>query len=395
MAAQDESQLARFARESLTETERRVAWLRLAAVPLIAAGQQIPTREPLEADFLVAIGVLWAYSLLTLAWVYRLPVTRRFAIAVTAFDLVAITAAVEFAGGVYSQAHYAFYLIPIAVAFRFQPRLTLVSTAATIAIYLGGALWLHPSHHASGAQRQGFFQAAVLAWLSIAAIWLSAVLKRRTVRVAELVESRDRLLADTLSVEERERKTIAEGLHDTVIQNLLSIKHDLEEATEAAPHEALRRAGEAVTATLGSLRETVFELHPYVLEEAGLEAALRAVGERAARRAGASLRLDLRYPRRHPHEGLLFVAANELLANVVTHARPSSIELRLRQEDGELVLDVNDNGLGFDPTVPAGRLADGHIGLASQRVRIEAIGGRLKIDSSPGAGTRAEIRVPA
>jgi two-component system NarL family sensor kinase len=381
-------------RESLTETERVVAWLRLAAVPLIAAGQQLPQAEPLTGEFLVALALFWAYSLAALGWVYRLPVTRRFSVAVTALDLVAITASVELGGGFLAPTHYAFFLIPISVAFRFQPRLTFVATGVTIAVYLTGVLWLHRINYPNANRHLGLFQAAVLAWISVAAIALSTVLKRRTERAAELALERERLLADSLSAGERERRTIAEGLHDSVIQNLLSVRHDLQEAAEAAPSTALVRAEEAVAATIASLRETVFELHPYVLEEAGLEAALRAVGERAARRAGATLLLDLRYDHRHAHEGILFVAANELLANAVTHAHPSTIEVRLVQEDGFLVLGVSDDGPGFDHSMLRERLAEGHIGLASQRVRIEAIGGRLEIGSRSGGGTRAEIRVP-
>jgi two-component system NarL family sensor kinase len=389
-----ESPLARFERESLTETERGVAWLRLAAVPLIAAGQQLPQVEPLGKEFLLALAFFWVYSLAALGWVYRLAVTRRFSVVVTALDLVAITASVESGGGVYSPTHYAFFLIPISVVFRFQPRLTLVATATTIAVYLTGALWLHPAHRSNGTYLQGLFQAAVLAWISAAAIVLSSVLQRRTIRVAELAVARERLLADSLSAGERERQTIAEGLHDSVIQNLLSVRHDIQEAAEVAPSAALVQAEEAVADTLASLRETVFELHPFVLEEAGLEAALRAVGARAARRAGATLVLALRYPKRHPHEGVLFVAASELLANAVTHAHAATIQVRLAQEDGVLVLQVADDGRGFDPGLLKERLAEGHIGLASQRVRIEAIGGRLEIGPQAGGGTRVEIRVP-
>jgi two-component system NarL family sensor kinase len=394
LTAGDETPLARLERESLTETERRVAWLRLAALPVIAAGQQVPHPEPLTAGFLAAIGLLAVYSLAALAWVYRRPVTRRFSITVTALDLAGITAAVMFAGGVFSPVHDAFFLLPIAVAFRFQPRLTVVAAAATIAVYALGAFWIHPHPYAPGDFTQGLFQTAVLAWLSIAAIWLSAVLKRRTVRVGELAAGREQLLADTLSVEERERRTIAEGLHDTVLQNLLSVQHDLQEATGDAPHPALKRAEQAVAATLATLRETVSELHPYVLEQAGLEVALRAVGERAAQRTGATLRLDLHYPQRHPHERILFMAASELLANAVTHANPSTIALRLRQEGADLVLGVSDDGGGFDLSTLDERVGEGHIGLASQRVRIETIGGRFEVASEPGSGTRVEIHVP-
>jgi two-component system NarL family sensor kinase len=379
----------------LTETERRVAWLRLAAVPVIAAGQQLPNPEPLTPEFLVVIALLSAYSIGALLWAYQLPVTRRFSLTVTALDLVGITAAVLFAGGVFAPVHDAFFLIPIAVAFRFQPRLTVVVAAITIAVYAVGALWIRPHPNVNGDFKNALFQTAVLTWLSVAAIALSAVLKSRTVRVGELAAGREQLLADTLSVEERERRTIAEGLHDTVMQNLLSVQHDIQEATDYAPHPALARAEDAVAATLASLRETVFALHPYVLEQAGLEVALRAVGERAAERSGSALRLDLHYPERHRHEGVLFVAAREILANAVTYAHPSTLALGLREEDHYLVLEIADDGCGFDVSMLDQRLAEGHIGLASQRVRVETIGGRFEVVSKPGSGTRVEIRVPA
>jgi two-component system NarL family sensor kinase len=395
LAPSSDTPLARLERESLTETERRVAWLRLAAVPVIAAGQQLPSPEPLTAEFLAAIGLLGFYSIAALLWVYQLPVTRRFSIAVTALDLACITAAVEFGGGVFSQVHDAFFLLPIAVAFRFQPRLTFVAAVATIGVYALGAFVFHPHSHVSGDFKQGLFQTAVLIWLSIAAIWLSAVLKRRTVRVGELAAGREQLLADTLSVEERERRTIAEGLHDTVLQNLLSVQHDLQEATDDSPHPALVRAESAVAATLATLRDTVFDLHPYVLEQAGLAVALTTIGKRAAERTGAALRLDLHYAQRHPREGVLFMAASELLANVVEHANASTITLRLRRVGADLVLAVSDDGGGFDLSTLDERLAEGHIGLASQRVRIETIGGRFEVASEPGRGTTVEIHVPA
>jgi two-component system NarL family sensor kinase len=395
LSPSSETPLARLERESLTETEQRVAWLRLAAVPVIAAGHLLPNPEPLTGEFLVTIALFSVYSLGALVWVYEQPVTRRFSIAVTALDLAGITAAVEFGGGVFSQVHDAFFLLPIAVAFRFQPRLTLIAASATIGVYALSAFVFHPRSYVSGDFRQGLFQTAVLAWLSIAAISLSAVLKKRTVRVGELAAGREQLLADTLSVEERERRTIAEGLHDSVLQNLLSVQHDLQEATGDTPHPALIRAEQAVADTLATLRETVSELHPYVLEQAGLEVALRAVGERTAERTGATLRLDLHYPQRHPHEGILFMAASELLANAVRHASPSTIALRLRQEGADLVLEVSDDGRGFDLSTLDQRVGEGHIGLASQRVRIETIGGRFEVDSKPGSGTRVEIHVPA
>ena len=68
--------------------------------------------------------------------------------------------------------------------------------------------------------------------------------------------------------------------------------------------------------------------------------------------------------------------------------------MRLAEANGDVVLVVEDDGHGFPPERLAERLADGHIGLAAQRVRIESAGGRMDVFSTPGEGTRVEVRVP-
>ena len=118
------------------------------------------------------------------------------------------------------------------------------------------------------------------------------------------------------------------------------------------------------------------------------------MGRQAASRAHLELKLDLDYQARHPQEQLAFSAARELLANVVRHAQATEVALRLVEADGELELAVADNGRGFSTELLTDRLADGHIGLATQRVRVEAAGGRMDVVSSPGAGTRVVIHLP-
>jgi two-component system NarL family sensor kinase len=139
----------------------------------------------------------------------------------------------------------------------------------------------------------------------------------------------------------------------------------------------------------------VFELHPYVLEEAGLTAALRSVAQHVAGRGGLALGLDLHFESRHPREPLIFSAARELLANVVRHAEATRVIVRLVEDNGELELVVEDDGRGFPPERLAEQVAGGHVGLASQRVRVEAAGGSMDIVSTPGNGTRVVIRLPA
>jgi two-component system NarL family sensor kinase len=362
-------------------------------VPIIYAAETLPHPNPATRAFDVAIAVVAVYALALLAWVYTRPVGRRFALLATGVDVGAITALAVLSGGAYSEARLAFFLIPITVAFRFQPSLTGLAAAATVVAYLAQAL-AHPAAKLSHADRFIAVQAGYLAWLGVAAVLLSAVLDRRTRRVTELAEARRRLMTEALTAEDKQRRSLAEGLHDHAIQNLLSARHDLDEVADSSPHPALRRANDALAETITGLREAVFELHPYVLEQAGLQAALRTVGQRAARRGGFSVRFELADGRPYPQESLLLTAARELLANVAHHGGAENVTVSLRNEGKATILEVDDDGSGFDPRELPNRLAEGHIGLQSQRERIESVGGRLEIRSAPGRGTRVRILVP-
>jgi two-component system, NarL family, sensor kinase len=383
----------RLDRTALTETERFVAWLRIPAIALIAAGHGLAHPNPNDGAFLAAIVVFAAWSAAVLAYVYLREVTVAFSLTAIAFDVVAITTLALLSGGAFSQARLAYFLVPIAVAFRFRPWLTAAAAASTVVAYVVQAV-VHPAASSAAAPRFIAVHAGYLAWVGVAAVLLSHVLARRTDRVNELAAVRQRLLADALSAEERERQTLAEQLHDHAIQNLLSVGHELEEVGDGGGHPALKRAEVTLAETVNELREAMFELHPYVLEQAGLRAALPAIGRRAARRGGFRLHCDLRYGGPHPQERLLVSVARELLANAAEHAGATEVSLRLTHESGEVVLVVADDGQGFDVDDLQDRLARGHIGLASHRMRVESIGGRLEITSSPGRGTIAEVHLP-
>jgi two-component system NarL family sensor kinase len=365
----------------------------LAVIPLIVAARSLPHPNPHRTAFFVAVGVAAVYGLAALAWVHLRPVTARFSLRATALDVAAITVLVTLSGGAFSQALPTYFLVPVAVAFRFRPLLTAVAGAATVVAYVAQA-YTHEAAHQAGADRRIVVEAGYLALVSFAAVLLSGVLERRTARIAELAEVRRRLITDALTAEERERRALAEGLHDSAIQNLLSARHDLEEVSEAIAHPSLERADAALERTLAELREAIFELHPYVLEHAGLVAALRAVAERAARQGGLTLHLDLGYTHRHPHESLILSGARELFANVVQHARAENLTVRLFQWGSEVMFEVADDGAGFDRRDLPSRLAEGHIGLQSQLERIESVGGSLAIRSAPGDGTSVQIRLP-
>lgn len=377
---------------ALAEVERRIAWLRILAIPLIVGAETLPHPKEERSDFYIGVAIVSVYAVAMLVWVYKRKVTSEFGILGTALDVAAITMLVVLSGGAYSEARLTYFLVPIAVAFRFRPGLTAISTSVTVVAYVLQAV-AHPAHTQPQAGQLIAVQAGYLLLIGLAAVLLSAVLEQRTRRVAELAERRRELIAEALSAGERERRALAEGLHDHAIQNLLSARHDLEEAglADGSAAEALARADAAVDTTIAELREAVFELHPYVLEQSGLEAALRAAGQRAARRGGFRVHFDLSYPRRHPQEVLLFGAARELLTNAAQHAQAQNVRVELWENNGSIELAVRDDGRGFDTRLLPERIAAGHIGLQSQRERVESAGGRFDIRSSPGRGTEVEI----
>lgn len=376
------------------EAERVVAWLRLPAIVLIAVGGGLGTTNDLsDPAFFVSLLVYVVGAVLTLVFVYLRPVGVRFALATVAFDVGAITALTLSSGGPFSQTRVAYFLVPIVAAFRFRPAVTAAATGAAVLAYVVQAL-THPAAGQPQALRFTAVHAGYLVWAGGAATVLSALLRRRAREVWDLVEVRESLLRELLSAEERERQTLAETVHDHSLQNLLSIRHELEEAAERHDCEPLGRADRIVVETVRELRELVATLHPYVLEEAGLAAALRLAADRAARRGGFSVGLDIDAAPVGLHDRLLVGAARELLANAAAHASARRVTLKLEHLDGEVRLRVSDDGVGFDAERLSEQLAEGHIGLASQRLRVESAGGEMTIVSARGAGTTVLIRLP-
>jgi two-component system NarL family sensor kinase len=372
--------------------ERIVAWLRLAAVGLIVAAERLPHPNPNRSAFDAAAAVVSVYAAAVLVRVYLGPVSRRATLVVTAIDVGAITLLAFLSGGAYSEARLAYFFIPMTVAFRFGPRVTAAAALGVVVAYAAQAV-THPARHQADAGEFIAVQVGYFLWIGAAAVLFSSLLTQRTSRLLELARSRRALLAEVMSAEDRERRRLAESLHDHAIQNLLAARQDLEEAAASGPRVELDRAHSTLTELLSDLRSAIFELHPHVLDQAGLEAALRAVAQRASRQGGFDVELDLSYRQRHPHEVLLLGAAREFLSNAARHANASRVTLRLAEENGSIVLVTQDDGTGFDPAT-AERVADAHIGLPSQRERLEAIGGNLEIDSAPGVGTTVTARLP-
>jgi len=215
-------------------------------------------------------------------------------------------------------------------------------------------------------------------------------------------QQRLRSLASQLTVaEDRERRAIAADLHDHVGGALALTRLQLAQVHRKLSdqdHSAalVEEVSQTIQKALRDTRDLIFELSSPVLDELGLGAAIeewarQQIEERHGRRIevlddalGTEPGDDL--------QAILFRSVRELLTNVVKHAGATSAVVRLAEEDGRMTVTVEDNGVGFDPASLSSR--DQTFGLFSIPERMENLGGELEIDSQPGAGCTASLRVP-
>jgi signal transduction histidine kinase len=145
---------------------------------------------------------------------------------------------------------------------------------------------------------------------------------------------------------------------------------------------------------LAEMRALIFELQPDALAEEGLVAALTKQASALSAREGLVIEVDGpddRLPLGPEVEQQLYRLGQEALANVVKHARASRATVRIAVKDDIVLIEVNDDGRGFDPAA-VGRE---HFGLRSMRGRVADLGGRLEVTSALGRGTDLRVQVPA
>jgi two-component system NarL family sensor kinase len=145
-----------------------------------------------------------------------------------------------------------------------------------------------------------------------------------------------------------------------------------------------------------ALRSLLVEIYPANLAEIGFASALADLVARAELRdLDATLdTADLREPLPDPIAGLLYRCAQEGLRNVFAHARAHSVVVRVESRDGRAVLEMRDDGIGFDPKAAESAISEGHFGLQSIEDRVRAAGGTTKVRSAPGEGTELQVEVP-
>jgi two-component system sensor histidine kinase UhpB len=206
-------------------------------------------------------------------------------------------------------------------------------------------------------------------------------------------EQRDSALRE-LAAQERERLRIARELHDEVGQMLTAIALRAERAAEEPDGDqrgALIEISQTALGSLDGVRRIARELRPEVLDDLGLVNAVVALCGRVDRQPGIRVRreLDWSLPKLEPEvELVIYRVAQEALTNVLRHADATEVVVTLRQEDGQVVLEVADNGRGL----PSDAVEQGMRGMRERAIVINA---HLDVHARPQGGTCLLLSVPA
>lgn len=200
------------------------------------------------------------------------------------------------------------------------------------------------------------------------------------------------------TAQEDERRRIARELHDGVgasmAQLLLTLDTHIERLPPGAERDGIREVRRGLTEVIGELGRTARGLHPSLLEDLGLAAAVTEHARAWSRSTGIALDLALSLGERRlppPVELGALRIVQEALSNVARHAEAGTVSLVMTVDDGTLLVMVEDDGRGFDPDAPR---APHRLGLRDLRDRVLALGGELKIESQPGEGTTVRARLP-
>jgi two-component system, NarL family, sensor histidine kinase UhpB len=212
------------------------------------------------------------------------------------------------------------------------------------------------------------------------------------------------LTSQLLSAQERERKRISMELHDQLGQSLAVLKLQIRAIERSLGDEqqdlkeACRELLHYLDGVIDDIRRLSRDLSPAILEDLGLQSALKYLIDGVSKHYKFSLSFeveDLDQLFSSEAQIMIFRIFQECLTNISKHAGATEVAISVREEDGLIFLTLKDNGAGFDPAQVADRRApDRGLGLAALYERSRMLGGTLEIRSQPGSGTRVTCVIP-
>lgn len=220
--------------------------------------------------------------------------------------------------------------------------------------------------------------------------------------VTERVRAREELAsfaAESAGVREQEKSRIARELHDELAQSLTALKMDTiwmrdhVPAGNAPAQEKVATMLAMLDTAVASVRRIAADLRPLVLDDLGFVPAIEWVAQNFTQRTGipCELKLDESMELEEPFATGVFRMVQESLANVGKHARASRVEVEVRASGDDVLLRVQDDGIGFRPNAPRKPQSLGLVGL---RERAMLMRGEVKVESALGTGTCVQARIP-
>jgi signal transduction histidine kinase len=247
------------------------------------------------------------------------------------------------------------------------------------------------------------FAGVTLTSLLLLVVLLMPILWRLLDRLKQSQVQREALLQRAVDASTEERRRIAGAIHDGVVQDLAGASFAVAGGAERAMSlgqpdlaDELRLAAGTVRGSIGGLRSLLLDIYPPSLATAGLQAALTdLVSTLRSRGTAVTLELAPDTGLDEAGERLVFRVARECLANIGKHAAATKVQVRVERVDRDTVMEIIDNGVGFDAAEGLAHPSEGHFGLRVLGDVVAEAGGELLLSSAPGAGTRWQLRVPS
>ena len=218
---------------------------------------------------------------------------------------------------------------------------------------------------------------------------LEEQVKARTAVIVQQDEQRRTLVRRMLAATEDERRRLARELHDEIAQLLTVIQLSLHRLNSDAPE--LAHASELLVRTQQEIHRIIHDLRPSLLDDLGLPAAMKSYAQEHLVQQGLQVSLEIEegLPSNPEIETVLFRIYQELVTNVLRHAKAEQVTIALESRDGSVILDVEDDGEGFDPVAKAGGA-----GMTGMRERASLVNGTIAFASEPGEGTHVRVEIP-
>jgi len=241
------------------------------------------------------------------------------------------------------------------------------------------------------------FFAATLAAIGLAGVSVIRINRRLFAELAAMSERHHELAQQLIATREATLRDIARELHDEFGQILTAMGSMIGRAGKHAPEgsplrEELQEVREIAQATLDNVRRLSQALHPSILEDAGLDAAIDSYVEVANRQLGLSVTLERSGPAVRLDRGVsihVYRILQESLNNVARHSGTRAAAVRLRGSDTALDLEVEDHGAGLDGSPDRAGL-----GIVTMRERAELVGGTIEFSRPASGGTLVRLHVP-